>query len=158
MVGRWFTDHTIDFTNHSKTFTDHTPTTLFTTDFFCSHVLFLQVSQSNKNRVIHLWRNLHMMLSMCVSEICGCWRVKLSLTFIELVESHWLDIPVLNINHSFGIGVTKVWIMRWAIVDHRFIDWIGGLVWEDACWQARHTLHNLWKVSYISELQINAKS
>ena len=48
--------------------------------------------------------------------------------------------PVLYINHTFGIWITKVRGVWWTIMQHCFIDGIRGLVWENACWKARNTL------------------
>ena len=48
--------------------------------------------------------------------------------------------PVLYINHTFGIWISKVRGVWWTIMHHCFIDGIRGLVWENACWKARNTL------------------
>jgi hypothetical protein len=41
-------------------------------------------------------------------------------------------VPVLNIDHTFCIGIAKVRVVRRPIVDHGFIYGIGGLIGEDA--------------------------
>lgn len=38
-----------------------------------------------------------------------------------------------DIEHAFCMGVAVVGWMGRAIVEHVFIDGIGGSVWEDAC-------------------------
>ena len=48
--------------------------------------------------------------------------------------------PVLYINHTFGIWITKVRGVWWTIMHHCFVDGIRGLVWENARWKARNTL------------------
>ena len=48
--------------------------------------------------------------------------------------------PVLYINHTLGIWITKVRGVWWTIMHHCFIYGICGLVWENACWKARNTL------------------
>ena len=71
--------------------------------------------------------------------------------------------PVLYINHTFGIWITKVGGVWWTIMQHCFIDGIRGLVWENACWKARNTLlylshenqnktQSLWHLSIVIKL------
>ena len=48
--------------------------------------------------------------------------------------------PVLYIDHTFGIWITKVRGVWWTIMHHCFIYGICCLVWENACWKARNTL------------------
>ena len=35
---------------------------------------------------------------------------------------------ILNVNHSFCIGVAKVRLMRRSVMDHAFVDWVSCLV------------------------------
>ena len=50
------------------------------------------------------------------------------------------SVPVHHVDHSLCIGVAKVGGVGRAVVDHRLIDRIGGLVREDAGGQTRHHL------------------
>lgn len=53
---------------------------------------------------------------------------------------------VQDINHTFGVGVAKVRVVRGPIVDHCLVDWVCGLVWEDTSGQ---TGHNLFDASLV---------
>ena len=57
---------------------------------------------------------------------------------------------VLDIDEAFCVGVPKVRVVWWAIVDHSFIDRVWSFVGEDACRKARN---NFLTFKFKSSLQ-----
>ena len=62
---------------------------------------------------------------------------------------------VHDIDHTFGVGVTVVGGVRWAIVDHGLINGVGGLVRKDACREARDDLLNFVLVAQGEDVVID---
>ena len=66
-------------------------------------------------------------------------------------------IPVLYVNHPFGVSVPKVGAVRWAIVNHGLVYGVSGLVRKNARWQAWYAFgyldnrknHRLVKATFL---------
>lgn len=56
-------------------------------------------------------------------------------------------IPVLDVDHTLGMSVPKVGVVRRTVVHHGFIDGIGSLVRENASGQAGNDLFDLQRRS-----------
>ena len=48
--------------------------------------------------------------------------------------------PIEDVDHALGIRIAKVGVMRRPIVDHCLVDWVAGLVWENASRQTGNHL------------------
>jgi hypothetical protein len=52
-------------------------------------------------------------------------------------------LPTINVNHTFRIGITKVRVMWWSIVNHGLINWVGSPIRKYTSRQARYHFLNL---------------
>ncbi len=41
--------------------------------------------------------------------------------------------PIVIVDETLSVGITFIRRVGWTIVKHGFINWIGGLIREDAC-------------------------
>ena len=65
---------------------------------------------------------------------------------VEMVE---------DIDHSFGVGVSKVGVVGGAVVEHVFVDGVGGFVGENTSRQTAHTFLHLKFEGTLQDIFIN---
>ena len=73
----------------------------------------------------------------------------------KVVTKLFIISPAFDINHALGIGITKVGIMWWSIVDHGFIDRIAGFVGEDTGGETRQQLLDLEIVRALDDIVVD---
>lgn len=72
----------------------------------------------------------------------------LNLSAVDWSLFHLLSVSSIHdVNHSLGVAVPKVGVVRWAVVYHRLVDRVRRLVREDASGETRHNL----KVEVVAE-------
>jgi hypothetical protein len=57
---------------------------------------------------------------------------------------------VLDINHTLSVSITKVGLVRRAVMDHGFINGVGSLVRENAGGKTRNNLLDLYPNNFSS--------
>lgn len=50
---------------------------------------------------------------------------------------------VIDINHTLGVGVPEVGLVRWSIVNHGFVDGVASFIRENASGEARDDPSNV---------------
>jgi len=60
-----------------------------------------------------------------------------------------------DVNHSFGVAVAEVGVVRRSIMDHRLVDGIGRFVREDTSGEARHHLGHARLVTRVEDVVVD---
>lgn len=60
-----------------------------------------------------------------------------------------------GINEAFGVGITLVGGVGWTIVQHGFVDWVGGLVGKDASGEHRHEFFDFVNATTLHDIVVD---